>query len=123
MPNRFVPRLCRAAATILLVCGIAVPGHVLFAKAQAQPNPVLTDGVAQLLLKIEAAVAAGSAADFLALSTLAPDDPDVRAFLDRWLVARTTRATVRERDRVPLDGGSARVVVEALIEAGNEGRV
>ena len=121
MPNRLVPRLCRAAAAVVLFCGIAVPGHVSF--AQAQPGPVLTDGIAQLLLKIESAVAAGSASDFLALSTLAPDDPDVRAFLDRWLVAKTTRATVRERDRMPLDGGGTRVMVEALIEAGNEGRV
>ncbi len=106
---------------MVLLCSVAARGHVSF--AQGQPNAVLTDGVAQLLLKIEAAVGAGSASDFLALSTLNPDDPNVRAFLDRWLVARTTRATVRERDRLPLDGGGVRLMAEALIEAGSEGRL
>jgi hypothetical protein len=119
--TRFVPRLRRVAAALVLLCSVAARGHVSF--AQVQPNAVLTDGVAQLLLKIEAAVGAGSASDFLALSTLSPDDPNVRAFLDRWLVARTTRATVRERDRAPLDGGGVRLMAEALIEAGAEGRL
>ena len=121
MPIRFAPRLRRAAAAMVLLCSVAARGHVSF--AQGQPNAVLTDGVAQLLLKIEAAVGAGSASDFLALSTLDPDDPNVRAFLDRWLVARTTRATVHERDRLPLDGGGVRLMAEALIEAGSEGRL
>ena len=106
---------------MVLLCSVAARGHVSF--AQAQPNAVLSDGVAQLLLKIEAAVGAGSGSDFLALSTLNPDDPNVRAFLDRWLVSRTTRATVRERDRLPLDGGGVRLMAEALIEAGSEGRL
>ena len=121
MPTRFAPRLRRAAAAIVLLCSVAARSHVSFARAQ--PNAVLTDGVAQLLLKIEAAVGAGSASDFLALSTLDPDDPNVRAFLDRWLVSRTTRATVRERDRLPLDGGGVRMMAEALVEAGSEGRL
>ena len=56
---------------MVLLCSVAARGHVSF--AQAQPNAVLTDGVAQLLLKIEAAVGAGSASDFLALSSLDPD--------------------------------------------------
>ena len=106
---------------MVLLCSVAARDHVSF--AQGQPNAVLADGVALLLLKIETAVGAGSASDFLALSTLDPDDPNVRAFLDRWLVARTTRATVRERDRLPLDGGGVRLMVEALVEAGPEGRL
>jgi peptidase M1-like protein len=121
MPTRLLSLLRRAAAAIALFCISAAPADLCY--AQGQPNAVPIDGVAQLMLKIEAAVGAGSAPDFLALSTLKPDDPDVRAFLDRWLVSRTTRAAVRERDRVALDGGGARVMVEALIEAGSEGRL
>ncbi len=39
------------------------------------------------LSRIQAALVAGSASDFLALGTLKPDVPEVRAFLDRWFVA------------------------------------
>ena len=49
MPTRFVPRLRRVAAALVLLCSVAARGHVSF--AQGQPNAVLTDGVAQLLLK------------------------------------------------------------------------
>ena len=55
-----------------------------------------------LLARIQAALVAGSASDFLALGTLKPDVPEVRAFLDRWFVAGTTAAELRERDRLPL---------------------
>ena len=120
MPIRIAPRLCRVAAAIALVCSVAVRGHASFAQSQPAPPP---DGAALLLLRIEQAVGAGSARDFLALSTLNPDDPDVRAFLNRWLVARTTRAAVRERDRTTLGDGGVRVMTEALIEAGAEGRL
>src|SRR4029453_3155708 len=77
-----------------------------------------------LLGRIQAALIAGSAQDFLALGTLDPNANDVRVFLDRWFVRGTTAAELRERDRLPVKGGSGvAVVVEALVEAGPQGRV
>jgi Peptidase family M1 domain len=77
-----------------------------------------------LLASIQAAVVAGSARDFLALGTLKPDVPEVRAFLDRWFLESTTAAELRERDRMRGKSGSGvAIVVEALIEAGPQGRL
>lgn len=77
-----------------------------------------------LLSRVQAALLAGSASDFLALGTLKPDAPEVRAFLDRWFVKGTTAAELRERDRLPRRGEQGTsLVVEALVEAGPQGRL
>jgi len=81
------------------------------------------DGVRVLLSKVEAALGAGNRADFLAVSTLDPADGDVSAFLDRWFTPTTTRAVIAERDRQALPDGGLRLVLEALTEAGNTGRL
>ena len=75
----------------------------------------------ELLARIQAAVVAGSASDFMALDA---STPGVRAFLDRWFVTGTTAAELRERDRVPAkDGSGVALVVEALIQAGAQARL
>ena len=81
------------------------------------------DGVRVLLSKVEAALGAGNRADFLAVSTLDPADGDVSAFLDRWFTSSTTRAVIAERDRQTVPDGGLRLVLEALTEAGNTGRL
>jgi hypothetical protein len=47
----------------------------------------------------------------------------VQVFLDRWFTPNTTRATVRERDRIPLASGGQRLTVEVLVEAGRVARL
>ena len=81
------------------------------------------DGVRVLLSKVEAALGAGNRADFLAASTLDPADGDVSAFLDRWFTSTTTRAVIAERDRQTTPDGGLRLVLEALTEADNTGRL
>jgi hypothetical protein len=77
-----------------------------------------------LLARIEAALVAGSAEDFLSMGTLKADVPEVRAFLDKWFVRGTTAAELRERDRLPVQSGAGiALVVEALVEAGPQGRL
>lgn len=108
-PPRFGPRLLLALSLVVTATGRA---------------PAQSDDVAALLDRVETAVAGGDQPAFIALTTLAPDDPAVRPFLDRWFTTETTRATVRERDRaetrVP---GTYRLVVEVLVEAGIQGRL
>jgi hypothetical protein len=77
-----------------------------------------------LLSRVQAAVAAGSASDFLTLGPLNADTPGVRAFVDRWCVAGTTAVELRERDRLPRkDGPGTSLVVEALVRAGPQARL
>ena len=81
------------------------------------------DAVDLLLTRVEAALAEGDRQAFLALSTLDPADEGVGNFLDRWFSDRTTRAALRERDRVERGPDRVRVTVEILVEAGMEGRL
>ncbi len=118
---RTAPRFSRCIWLTVLVVVVmaATPARVSGRGRSQQPADT---GV--LLARIQAALVAGSASDFLALGTLKPDVPEVRAFLDRWFVAGTTAAELRERDRLPLRSGSGvTLVVEALVEAGPQGRL
>jgi len=69
------------------------------ARTATSENPQTPAETSALLARIQAAVAAGSARDFLSLGPLNVDAPEVRAFLDRWFVKGTTRAELRERAR------------------------
>ena len=111
-------RCLRLAVLIAIVIAVA-PSPVAGRARSQQPS----DSGA-LLARIQAALVAGSARDFLALGTLNPAAKDVRVFLDRWFVRGTTAAELRERDRLPVKGGSSvALVVEALVEAGSQGRL
>ena len=100
--------------TLAGLLGAAAPGRAV----QAPP-----DQVAVLLQQVEAALTKGSTQDFLALSTLDARAEAIVTFLDRWFTTQTTRATVRERDRIALEGGGQRLTLEVLVEAGAQGRV
>jgi Peptidase family M1 domain len=77
-----------------------------------------------LLGAVERALTSGSADAFLAVASLDRTKDDTRAFLDRWFVAGTTRATIRERDRQPMpDGSGTRLAVEVLLESGRQARL
>ncbi len=121
MPEPVATRALRFLwLTIFLLPVVAVvPARTSGGEARQSPSDT-----SELLSRIQAAVVAGSASDFLALGTLQADAPDVRAFLDRWFVATTTAAELRERDRVPAKGGSGvALVVDAMIQAGAQGRL
>jgi hypothetical protein len=93
------------AAALVLAC---------WSSLRAQPADA--DPAASLLAALEAAVATGSTQALAELA--APDlDPSVlREFTERWLHAETTRATILERDRQPLDDGAVRLLAEVLLE-------
>jgi Peptidase family M1 domain len=121
MPVLAALRFSRCLQLAVLVATVitAAPSHVSGRARSQQPSDT-----GALLGRIQAALIAGSAQDFLALGTLDPDAKDVRVFLDRWFVRGTTAAELRERDRLPVKGGSGvAVVVEALVEAGPQGRL
>jgi hypothetical protein len=102
----------RAMVALALLAIAAVP-----ARAQ-QP-----DAIARLMDRVEAVLAAGDSRAFVALTAIAPDDEALALFTARWFSATPTRVSVHERDRVGLDGGGTRLVVEVLIEQGIEGRL
>ena len=80
------------------------------------------DGVLALLTRLEQALTRGATAE---LSTIAAADVPaerVAAFSNQWITPSTTRATIRERDRVPLKPGPGhRLTIDVLLEAGDEG--
>jgi hypothetical protein len=92
------------------------------ARAATEAGP---DAIVGLLTRVEAAITAGSASDFLALGTLDLQSPEVSAFLARWFVPGTTAAVVKERDRLALKGtpDGLTLIVEVLVEAGHAGRL
>jgi hypothetical protein len=112
-------RLAWLATLIALVLSMPPP------RAWGDPLPQeRSDGAVELLTRLQSAVAAGSAEDFLALGKMDRNAPDVSAFLDRWFLQATTAAELRERDRQPLPGDrGVRLVVEALVEAGRQARL
>jgi Peptidase family M1 domain len=120
--SRGITRVAGLALAALLATGLGVRRQVVAAQ---EPSRVGPEATVDLLVSVEAAVTAGSASQFLALSTLDPDSADVQAFLERWFNTATTRAVVKERDRQPssLDQGAVTLVVEVLVEAGSTGRL
>src|SRR4026208_2122968 len=83
---------------------VMVSGGVPARTAPAE-SPQTPAEASALLARVQAAVAAGSARDFLSLGTLNVNAPEVRTLLDRWFVEGTNRAELRERDRVPAKTG------------------
>jgi hypothetical protein len=81
------------------------------------------DPVATLTTQLEKALAQGTPE---ALAALLATDRDVAAiskFAASWLEPGATRVVVKERDRVALPAGGERLIVEAFIETGPQGRL
>jgi hypothetical protein len=106
-----------------LVCVLlAVSGD-----ARGQTTSAPPDGVAVLLNRVEQLLLKGNSAGFTPLfSSAAPPDP-LRQFAEDVVAADVTRAVVRERDRLPLDGvlpgDGYRLVVDLFTESKTRGRI
>ena len=116
-------RAVRAIVAALLLAG-SPP-----ATAQVPiPPPSLEElQVLRLLQRIETALSTSDRAAWLSLISVNAD-PDVAGdFFDAALPRGVTRAVVRERDRVPLDGAlpgdGYRLIVEVFVESGPRGQL
>ena len=111
-------------ATLLVAWSLPAP-------AQTQPPVTALDPeelqVLRVLQRIETALSTSDRAAWLALISVNAD-PDVAGeFFDAALPRGVTRAVVRERDRVPLDGAlpgdGYRLIVEVFVESGPRGQL
>ena len=86
---------------------------------QQQPAPT-PDAIGELVLRLEAAAKAGDRAAVLALAK----DADAAGELPDALGAFVpSRAVLKERDRVQVEGGRQRLLLELFSERGAEGRL
>ena len=111
-----LPRRCRILVILFVTLG-------LFMSAAAPGEQAPQDPVATVITQLEAAVQQGSPD---ALTTLVASQRDAAAmskFAAAWLAPGATRVALKERERVDLPGGAKRLVLEALIETGREGRL
>lgn len=108
-PARAAARVCLA---FVLLC--------LPARDEAQPQP---DGIATLLRRLEQAAIAGDRDAVVALGEPAINRPAVEDFAVTLSSPAPSRVVAAERDRVPLEGGALRLVVEIFVERGSEGRL
>jgi len=95
---------------------------VLIAPAAAAPQE--PDGVRQLLLQLEGVLARGAVPELATLTAAGHNADHIASFASGWLVPGTSAATLQERDRTARPGGPGhRLVVDGLIESGQEGRL
>lgn len=92
--------------------------------AAPDPDEVL---IARTLQRIELALSAGDKDAWLALVSTNADAGAAGDFFDASLPRGVTRAVVRERDRLPLDGAlpgdGYRLIVEVFLESGARGQL
>lgn len=110
-------------------CAILVLALAAFLPASlpAAQNAPPADGIGVLLSQIEQALVAGNPEAYRDLLATGTDAAAARAFAQAVFRPGITKATLRERDRVPLtgavEGEGYRLLVEALVERGRAGRV
>ncbi len=101
---------------------IALAVFLAFAAPPVAAPQAADEAAALLLGQMERALTRGAVAEFTALTTTDVPADDATAFTQRWFMPGVTRATIRERDRTPLEPGPGhRLIVDALIETGAEG--
>ncbi len=105
-----------------LVAFALVVGVYLFGVSAAEPRQPAPDPVTGFLARLELALAGNSQTPFASLVAPDANRQSLDDFASRWVSPSTTRATVRERDRAS-SGGATVVTAEALLEAGNTGRL
>jgi hypothetical protein len=114
-----------ARGLLVVLLAAAVQPNAIGVAGSAQRSDA--DGVALLLSRLEQSLTQGRAAAYLALLAPDADNADARAFADQTFRPDVTRAVLRERDRLPLQGTlpdeGFRLLVEALIERGAGGRI
>ena len=106
-----------------LIARTAIALALLTALGSAPASGQEPDAIARLLDRVEKALAAGDRPGFASLTSMAPDDEALSVFASRWFSGTPTRVSVHERDRVALERGGTRLIVEVLIEQGIEGRL
>ncbi|MGE5814757.1 MAG: M1 family aminopeptidase, partial [Acidobacteriota bacterium] len=97
------------------------------ASLAAQPAAASEDGVALVLQRIEKALVNGNPDAYVALIAPGANAEAAASFAQPLFRPGVTNATVRERDRQPLQGAvegeGYRLLVEVLIERGRAGRI
>jgi hypothetical protein len=106
--------MLRTLAALLAIAVLAV------VPASAQPAQ---DPAAELIARLQAALAAGSSASLEPLLAPGIDRAEVDDFAARWIVEGTTRVVLRERERVAPPDAPLQLVVEALFERIDLGRL
>jgi hypothetical protein len=112
-------------------CAIAAPAVMLLVwftgLAAAQPAGPGDDSLQAMSSRLEQALVSGDPAAYLALVAPGSQHESARNFAESIFVPGITRAVLRERDRLPLqgapDGQAYRVLFEAFFERGRAGRI
>ena len=107
----------------IVACACALLWPVMAAAAQPAPSQSGAGGIERLVNAIERAAEAGDADAIRALAL-----PDVRPtllseFVQSLTFPKVSHATVKERDRPPLESGRVRLLLETLTDRAAEGRV
>jgi hypothetical protein len=103
-----------------------VLGLLVLQAAPAAVRAQDADGITVLLRQLEQALGSGDPAAFLALINPAASTDTQQALIADVFRPGVTRVTLRERDRAPLGPGAGegyRLLIEALIERGPQGRI
>ena len=108
----------------VLACLLLAAGEAGLVRAQ-QPPPV--DGIVRLLLRLEQLMQAGNPDAYMGLLSAVADRRFAGEASRQLIGPGITRAVIRERDRVPLEGtlpgDGYRLMVEILIERGSRARI
>jgi Peptidase family M1 domain len=111
---------------LLLAAVVSLTPQATFAQPPTAPDPEEAL-IARALQRIELALSTSDKAAWLTLISANGDAAGAGEFFDAALPRGVTRAVVRERDRLPLDGAlpgdGYRLTVEVFIEAGPRGQL
>jgi hypothetical protein len=106
-------------ARVLICLGLLLPAATSFAQAPSRPQ----DGVSALVGLIESAIAAGDRDGLVALGAGEQGRASLEEFAALLTTPAATRVVVNERDRVSMEGGAQRVILEIFSERGSEARL
>ena len=85
-----------------------------------QPSSPQPDAIGELVQRLEAAAISGDRPAVLALAT---SPAAVGDLTEAFGSMRPSRAVLKERDRVQIEGGAQRLLLELFVESGAEGRL
>ncbi|MDQ3211700.1 MAG: hypothetical protein M3Q85_03425 [Acidobacteriota bacterium] len=109
----------RICAAVFLALSLELPVRA----GAVEPQTPAPDGVRILVGRLEEAAAAASTEGILALGDPGISRPSFEDFAYALTTPAPTRLVLNERDRVPMDDGGHRLIVEVFTEYGIEGRL
>jgi len=109
----------RICAAVFLALSLELPVRA----GAVEPQTPAPDGVRILVGRLEEAAAAASTEGILALGDPGISRPGFEDFAYALTTPAPTRLVLNERDRVPMDDGGHRLIVEVFTEYGIEGRL